>query len=317
MALDGMYVANISGFIITAMRRKLGPFLGIFATNISDQIIEGDTVDMPVVAAEGEAVDLTTVGDDRSHADVSPEFATTKKQLVLNHKPARGFFITPWEAAKAREGILTKSLERKIDGIVNAVAKSIINNVLNLVTAANFANSVTINPAAFDQGDVSKLRTLCDALQFDDEAGTLLINSLLHESLREDGGIVNKSASGADTLNTGILPRLHGFDIMKSTRIPVAGGTPADENLIGFAALPQAIAVGMRPLLATEAYASLGLDQHGLGLAAEEALADEDSSVCGTLTIWANSSTKTVYHCFESWFGSSIMDGNALLRLKT
>lgn len=314
MALQGMYVANISNFVLNAFAKKLAPFMQIWATNVSDQMPQGNSVEVPYVGLEGAAVDLADVSDDRSHETVSPRFDTTKKTVTLEHKPCRGFYVDPWEAAKAQAGILVKSLELKIDNVCGAVALSVVNGMINEVKAANFANYVTVNPAAFDKDSVSRIRTLADGLEWDDEAGILVINSDLHESLREDGGIVDKSASGADTLNTGLLPNLHGFGIQKNRRVPPAGGAAADENLVGFAALPSAMGIGMRPLSATNAF---GMTPEEFGLAAEEPLFDEEANVACTLSIWGAANTKQLYHTVETWWGKAVMEAAALIRLKS
>lgn len=314
MALQGMYVANISNFVLNAFAKKLAPFMSIWATNVSDQMPEGDSVDVAYVAQEGAAVDLADVSDDRTNSSVSPELSTTKKTVQLSHKPCRGFFVSPWEAAKARDGILTKSLEMKINNVTGSVALSVIEGMINQVIAANFANSVTINPAAFDKDDVSAIRTVADGLEWNDEDGVLVLNSSLHEALREDGGIIDKSASGADTLNTGMLPSLHGFGIQKNRRVPPSGGQAATEGLIGFAALPSAMGIAMRPLSATEAF---GLTPAEFGLAAEEPLFDEEANVACTLSIWGAANTKNLYHTVETWWGKAVMEASALIRLKT
>ena len=314
MALNGMYVANVSNFVLNAFAKKLSMFMGVFATNVSDQLPQGSAVEVPYVSAEGAAVDLADVSDDRTNASVSPEFSTTKKTITLAHKPCRGFYVSPWEAAKAQQGILVKSLEMKINNVVGAVALAVVQGVIDLVTAANFVNSISVNPAAFDKDSVSGIRTVADGLEWADEDGVLVLNSALHESLREDGGIIDKSASGANTLNTGILPNLHGFGIMKNRRIPTLGSTAADENLVGLAALPSAIGIAMRPLSATEAF---GMTPAEMGLSAEEALFDEEANVACTLSIWGAPNTKVMYHTVETWWGAAVMEGNALIRLKT
>lgn len=314
MALNGMYVANLSNFVLNAFAKKLSMFMGVFATNVSDQMPNGSSVEVPYVAAEGAAVDLADVSNNREHASVSPEFSTTKKTITLAHKPCRGFYVDPWEAAKAQEGILVKSLEIKINNVVGAVALAVVQGTIDLVTASNFVNAITVNPAAFDKDSVSGIRTVADGLEWSDDDGVLVLNSALHEALREDGGIVDKSQSGADTLNTGQLPELHGFGVMKNRRIPTAGSTAADENLIGLAALPSAIGIGMRPLSATEAF---GMTPAEMGLAIEEPLFDEEANVACTLSIWGSPSTKVLYHTVETWWGASVMEGNALIRLKS
>ena len=314
MALTGMYVANVSNFVLNSLQKKLGPFMGIFATNVSDQMpTQGSSVDVPIVAVEGAAVDLNDYSDDRTNAAVSPEFSTTKKTVTLNQKPARGFYVDPWEAMAANKNVLVPSLMRKIDNCAGAVALSVINYVLNLITAAAYTNQKLVNPAAFDMSDLFALRTVADGLEWDPTEGALVLNSAMWQSLCDDGAIRDKSQSGADTLNTGSLPELAGFSVQKNTRVPPAGGTPATESLVGFAALPSAIAIGMRPLKVTEAF---GVAPANFGLVAEEALFDAEANVAGTLTIWGAANTKRLYHCVETWHGAVVAMGDQIIRLR-
>ena len=313
MALNGMYTVNIANFVLNSLQKKLSAFLSVFATNVSDQIVNGSSVDVAIVGTEGAAVDLGDYSDDRTNVNVSPEFSTTKKTVTLNQKPARGFYVDPWEAAKAQDGVLVASLQRKIENVTGAVALSVVEYVLNLVTTANFSNEKVINAAAFDIADVFSLRTQADGLEWGADDGALVLASAIWQSLCDDGAILDKSQSGSDTLNSGNLPVLAGFNTMKNTRVPPVGGTPADQKLRGFAALPSAIAVAMRPLSATEAFGMLPGD---FGLAHEEALFDPEANVACTMTIWGAANTKRLYHCVESWYGAAVAMADQLIRVR-
>jgi len=316
MALDGLFNVNLSQSILNALQARLAPFLSIFATDVSaDMPEQGNAVDVPIVGTEGAAVDLSTYSDDRENANVTPQMATTKKTVTLASKPARGFYIDPWEAAAVANGKLTKAMEMKITNCVGAVAGSVIDGILNLITVAAFSNSKAVNAAAFDTDDCADLREQADALKWGDMAGALVLGSSLWNTLGKDKAIKDKSQSGgADTLNTGMIPDVAGFVARKNVRLPPSGGTPASENLVGFAALPSSIAVAMRPLTVSQIG---GMTPADFGLAEEMTIIDPESNVVATVSIWGKPSTKRLYVCVETWWGATVAQADQLIRLRT
>ena len=311
MALEGMYTTNLANFVLNSLQKRLSRFMGLFATNVSDTMPEqGSAVDVPIVALEGAAVDLADVSDDRENASITPVFSTTKKTVTLAYKPARGFYVDPWEAAAATKGLLMQSLAMKIGNCTGAIALAVIEKVLALITAANFTNSKTIVPAAFDKDDLIGLRKLADDLEWGDQDGGAALNAALWEALCKS--LTGMNYPIGDALNTGMLPNVAGFPAVKNTRIPVAG-TTTTEKLRGFACLPSAIAIAMRPLKAAEAH---GLSAKDMGLAYEEALFDPVANVACTLSIWGKPSTKRLYHVVETWHGESVAMGDQLIRIR-
>jgi hypothetical protein len=275
---------------------------------------QGNAVDVPIVGVEGAAVDLSTVSDDRENAAITPQFATTKKTVTLAHKPARGFFLDPWEAAAISNGKLNKAIQMKIMNCVGSVAGSVIDTILNLVTVAAFTNAKAVNEAAFDTDDCADLRAQADTLKWGDMDGALVLGSSLWNTLGKDKAIKDKSQSGgADTLNTGMIPDVSGFGARKNVRLPPAGGVPATENLAGFACLPSAVAVAMRPLTASDIG---GMKPADFGLAEEMTIIDPESNVVATVSIWGKASTKKLYVCVETWMGCAVAQADQLIRLR-
>jgi hypothetical protein len=276
---------------------------------------QGNAVDVPVVGTEGAAVDINDYSDDRENAAITPQLATTKKTVTLAYKPARGFYIDPWEAAAIANGKLTRAIEMKIQNCVGAVAGSVIDGILNLITVSSFTNAKAVNVAAFDTDDCADLRYQADTLKWGDMAGSLVLGSTLWNTLGKDKAIKDKSQSGgADTLNTGMIPDVAGFAARKNTRLPPAGGTPASESLVGFAALPSAIAVAMRPLTVSQIG---GMTPADFGLAEEMTIIDPESNVVATVSIWGKPSTKRLYVCVETWWGASVAQADQLIRLRS
>lgn len=317
MAFDGLFNVNLSQIILNSLQGRLAAFLGIFATSVSDDMaLQGSAVDVPIVGAEGAANDLDgTASGDREHDEITPKFSTTKKTVTLAHKPARGFYLDPWEAAAVRNDRMDRALRLKIENCVGSVARSVIDGILNLIVSASFSNDKTVNVAAFDTDDVADLREQCDGINWGDADGSLVLGSSLWNTLGKDPSIKDKSQSGgANTLNTGMIPDVSGFSTYKNVRVPPSGGAAAAQNLVGFACLPSAIAVAMRPLTASQI---AGMQAADFALADEMTITDPESQVVATVSIWGRPNTKRLYVCVETWWGATAAMGDQLVRLKT
>jgi len=315
MAFEGLFNVNLASAILNSLQKRLAPFINLFAHNVSgDMLQQGTAVDVGIIGIEGDAVDLSTVDDDRQHANISPKADTTKVSVALANKPARGFYLDGWDAAAVADGVISDFLKKKIGNCVGSVSRSVINTVLNMITIANFSYSKSVNLAGFDSIDISNLRNQVDGYEWPDDEGNIILNSDLYTVLGQDPTIKDKSQSGgADTLNTGSIPDVANFGIWKNTRVPPAGGTPADENLVGFAALSSPLAIAMRPLTVSSIHK--GMNARDFGMIAEETVIDEQSKVVVTVSIWAHTSKKRFYVCIETWYGVSTVFGTQLVRL--
>jgi hypothetical protein len=304
----GTSYINISQRILAALNARLAQFAGIFATNFSDQVPQGNTVRVNIVPAAADAVDLGGVSENREHANVIKDVTNTYVDVVLDKKPATGFTLSLHEMAQIGSGVWTPYAERLIASKVNSIARSVADAIIGEITAAAFSNAKTVNAAAFDSDDVSALRTLVDGLDWDEqERSFLVLGTSLHESLRQDPSIKNKAAAQSDTLNTGDLPMLSGFMPVKNVRIP-KGTTPIAEKLRGFVCRPDAIAIAFAPGSAQQSGAA--------SVEFEDTLTDPQTGLTIQYSVWYTPATKAYYHCVECWWGVVAAMGTSLVRIR-
>jgi ATP-dependent Clp endopeptidase proteolytic subunit ClpP len=121
----------------------------------------------------------------------------------------------------------------------------VFNDVLSVVTLANFGAAVKSEPAAaFDVNDVIDIADACDIAEWPETGRTLILDSTYCANLLKSEDVKHFDKSGSqDALRRGVVGNLAGFDIMKSTRIP-----SNDENLEGMAVHMSAIIVATSPI---------------------------------------------------------------------
>lgn len=304
---------NVAQTLLGALKTRLSPFINICSTDFSEDLVQGTGVKVPIVPVAADAVnpDSAPQSGDRTHSNVAPDIANTSSTVTLNQKASTGLAMSTYEFNQIAAGLRSNFLQKVAERKVNAIARNMWDYVINLMTAANFANGVTVNAATFDTDDLSAIRTTCDGLNWpDDDMGEqfALLGSTLHESLRSDPAVKNKEKSAADVLNTGELPRLSNFACLKAPRLPPAGGTPAAENLVGAVCLPDAIALAMRPSDAISGSTTVDF---------EDLVVDAETGIALAFTVWFSPATKMWYWNFEAFYGATAAQSASLIRLKT
>lgn len=127
----------------------------------------------------------------------------------------------------------------------HALAAKVIANILSVVTAENYGAHVFAGAAnTFDLDDVADIRTACVKSKWPKMMRNLVLGAdyygnVVKENVFQDAG----AAGGTTTRETGQLPRLYSFTPYECETLPDNA-----ENLVGFANMPSAIAVGMRYL---------------------------------------------------------------------
>jgi hypothetical protein len=279
---------------LEAFRERLLP-LTAFATDFSAEAAQrGDKVKVAYVSASDAAADFAgtyTVQD----ADMEGLDITIDK-----HK-----FVSWGLTDKEISTQPMLNLERFAMQKGYQLAKAVFQDVLSLVTAANYGDDeiasgtgdkLTSSATNFDSDDVIDIGTACDTDGWPDAFRSLILAPAYYGNLLKDGDLKDASASGTTgPVQRGMLPDVAGFAVHKTSLIP--GNS---ENLVGFAAHPDAILCAMRYLA----------PQAGHGYANAQPLTDADTGVTIGFREWYDNDTGTMKRVLECVYG--YRKGNAL-----
>jgi hypothetical protein len=291
---------NIAQRGISALEKRLTPIAGFSLDMSTDIMTQGKTVSTRVVPAATAPTDLVD-DESGSYAAVVDNQATTAVQVTLDPHPVTGFSLTDTEAQEIAAGVWSDTAGRLVDTHSRAIASAVLDTVFSKITNANYgAASLTTTAANFDADDVADLRNVAITAGMEPEEMVLVVNPDYYAALLKDNAISDYSASQSDALVSGQLPRLSGFQVIEAPTLP-----SNSENLVGYIASPQAMAIAMR-----------GVDTQDRSQFLSYQIAQDDV-VGATLTysaIWTPT-YRRVEHVFEALYGVSKADGNALKRI--
>lgn len=148
-SFTGLSEAMIDDKIIGSIQAVL-PMLSAFSTQLDHPggLIQGNTYKVPVIGA-------LTVGNKTPGVLVDASGSLDGADVVADAFKGAGF--------EAKEGTISKRVMGKWWGAqvaeaTKAVAATIVDGALGLVTAENFATAVSVDPAAFDIDDLANIR---------------------------------------------------------------------------------------------------------------------------------------------------------------
>jgi len=183
------------------------------------------------------------------------------------------------------------------------LAKAVLLAIWADITNANYGAAGHTGIAAnFDSDDVIDLGAACDAADWPEMGRSLVLASAYHANLRKDGAIKDASAyGGSDPVRSGEIISLDTFGaIYKSTLIPANA-----ENLVGFAAMRDAMLVAMRYLAPQ--------DGHGYGEA--RPMTDPDTGITLGYREWYDNDSGQKRAVMEAVYGSRVGNPGALKRI--
>lgn len=182
----------------------------------------------------------------------------------------------------------------------NALAKEAMQNILGVVTNANYgAAAFTGAASTFDEDDVADIAKVCDDADIPDENRVLMLSNGYIAALRKSGAIKDTSGYGFNAIQSGNIPILHGFRIIKSNIIPANA-----ENLVGFACDPAAIVAAFR----------YNAPQAGHKYNRAEAVVGEGGITLG-LRDWYDENSGTRRMVMEALYGKAVGIAAGLKRL--
>jgi hypothetical protein len=126
------------------------------------------------------------------------------------------------------------------------LAKAVLQDIWSIVTNANYGSAVfTGASSTFDSDSVVDIDSALDLLYWPDVDRKMILNNLYYNSLIKDPSVKQAQAIGmagaATPVQSGHLPNLLGIEVFESMLVPANS-----ENLVGFAAMPDAMGVAMR-----------------------------------------------------------------------
>ena len=226
----------VSSAVLNAFVSEIQPILG-FSTNFSAALgSRGDTVHVPYVPAASAAGNFTPgTGYTRQDSTIS------KRTVELNKHKFVSWRVTDLEQTNSSSISLDLFGQQK--GF--QLAKAVFQDILSVVTAANFGAAAHTGAAAnFDSNDVADIALACDLAEMPSVPRSLVLGSSYYWALAKDSGIKSSDAfGGSEAIREGRIPNVFGFNAYKSNLIPANA-----QNLVGMAAYPSAVAVAMRYL---------------------------------------------------------------------
>lgn len=162
------------------------------------------------------------------------------KKVTINKRKYQGVTFTSSEFRRLPYLNIEMSMMLKAEQL----AVDVFTDVLSVVTNANYgAAAVTKLASAFGPDDVADLRTVVNQADWPETGRSLILDSAYDGALVKDQAIRAILSSGFDTLRTGTIPEIYGFQYFQNPRIP--GNS---ENLVGFASFKSGIVAATAPI---------------------------------------------------------------------
>jgi hypothetical protein len=191
-------------------------------------------------------------------------------------------------------------------GRINAekLAVDIINDVLSVVTAANFGAAIkTAAAAAIVSDDIVDIRGAVNALSWPDVGRSFIMDSSVETALQKDTAYkLALNIGTTSVIQQGKLPTLSGFDMAWMPNLPTNS-----EKLIAFAAFASGILSAFCPIAPADGV------RHQL--VAYEVVTDPASGVSLNYRHWGSAQADRDYEVIEAAYGYEAGVANAIKRV--
>jgi hypothetical protein len=213
------------------------PFLKKITTDFSDQKAKFDEQVITHIVTAAEATDFVAATgyapEDRTQVDVP---------VKINKHKHHTYKVGVDEASSSRINLI----ERYAVTAAYSLASAMIADLCELVTSSNYTNASQIDLGAGGDGFTRKgLILLGTALSKRNVAPMgrfALLNPDYYGSLSMDNVMLTALLqAGADAVTSGVLPNLHGFDVMEFASLPTNS-----QKLAGFVGTPDCMVIATR-----------------------------------------------------------------------
>ncbi len=264
-----------------AFKQALAPFGAFSVSYGSDPSIKGGSVAVPLISA-------MTAGSFAGDYETGDTTLSDVSVNLSNHF-FRSFHTTDVEVDKT--SVNAPAMQAR--EAAYAVAKLCLDTGFGLVTDVNYANEYVAG-STFDTDAIANVALSADTLNWSETNRTLILGNTAINDLRKDDVIKSVATLGADTIRSGVLPTLSGFQIYRCPAVPG----------VGIAAHPSGMAVAARPL-------------RPQGDIDFEVVTDPDSGLSLGFRSWYSPKTGCKWHCFEILFGAVKAKTDGLIRIVT
>lgn len=269
--------------------------LSAFSTNLSSEIADpGDAVKVPIIGMPSASSNFG--GDYTANADSEANSVTV---TLDRHK-----YKTVHMTAREMDKIAVPLLEKLVATAAQQLASDVFADILSCVTAANYG-APAIDPVSaedFNYRDVIKIREVCGKANMPNDQRNLILDSSLFSSLLADE-IVAKSFINS-LAQPGVVEarinRLAGFNVYETNALPAN-----NEKLVGVAAHPSSLAVGMRYLTPVANYDEAG------------AVTDPTTGLTFGYLRFSDTKSNKVYITLEALYGFKVIRPEGLKRIVT
>lgn len=223
---------------IMAFKRVILPLTMFASTFRNVQLRGNDTITVPYYPLDASASkDFVQATGYVFDEDTN----TASRQINVNKRKYKSLVMSSRDLA--RIPLLDAEKLGRLKG--EKLAYDVINDILSIVTAANYGASIFTGVAGgFDSDDVVDIRTAIGKAHWPLTGRGLMVNLDYDAALLKDSSFKAAYALGTDrAVRTGLLPNIFGFDYAASDGVPANG-----ENLVGFAAYMSAILVAFSPI---------------------------------------------------------------------
>lgn len=228
---------------LEAFLKRIAP-IAAFANNFSAEAVQrGDKVKVMYVSAQDAATDF-------AGSYVMQDADAEGLDITINKRKYVSWSLSTEELATMPQ----LSLERFARQKGNALARAVLTDIWSVVTGANYGSTaysqgaggdvITVAASSFDSEDVAHILEMCDTADWPDERA-LILSPAYHAAFMSDADVIGTlGVHNGGPIATGRVPNIMGFDVYQSNVIP--GNS---ENLVGFAAHPDAILIANRALV--------------------------------------------------------------------
>lgn len=233
-AANGVNDEIVARNILRGFTTTIAPLAALATSFSADAARPGDKIKVIRDATAIDAVQTKSIGGNYTIQDADAD----KVDIELGLPAYVSWSLDDVEVARAT------GLSLELFGVRkgNALAKSIMQDILGLVTSSNYgAAAFTGAASTFDEDDVADIAKVCDDADIPEENRVLMLSNGYIAALRKSGSIKDTSGYGFNAIMSGNVPMLHGFRVIKSNLIP--GNS---QNLVGFACDPSAIITAFR-----------------------------------------------------------------------
>lgn len=292
----------ILGIIIRDFVRRLAP-LNAFSTVFSNVPLEGtNKVQVPFYDLDASASTSFTSGTGYTTIGNT---TTDNREITVGQGATDGdrlFQALAFDSEEIARQPFLKIVQ--LAGLkAEKLALDIFNDVLSVVTLANYgAAAITMPAAGFDSDQLANLKYACRL--WPEMGRSLMLDSEYDANLLKDPAIKHALNAASDSaIKEGrVMPRIFGFNYQELPTIPTNS-----ENLKGFAVFQSAILVATAPVPPVQEVRNAGTTY--------ELVTDPATGISFEYRTFGNNVTDVGTHVIECSYGFAKGNGNALKRI--